>query len=216
MRKYLDMFSWIFVAAFATPTLLIMSSWGSLPGDFMYPVKIGLEQSLLFASKPSYSAEASLNVKYTERRFNEAKILLANDQSGKGLGYLSQQVVATQTVIQHAPSPVVKRQLASQYISQLKQVSSELETQKQTMKTPSSSGSSQPNTSVVNQIDNTQNQINDTINNLETVSTEDTAEPTPTIAPTTVPLTPTMKPKPTKKHENNGNGGGNGDGNGDD
>lgn len=121
----------MFLAVFAFPTALIMGSWNSLPGDAMYPVKLGLEQSLLFAAKPSYSTEASLNVKYTERRAHEAQVLLANSGSTKGLGYLSQQVVATRDVIQKAPNNTVRKQLASAYISQLQDVSAQLESQKQ-------------------------------------------------------------------------------------
>jgi hypothetical protein len=126
MQKYLDLFSWWFLALFAIPTLLIMGSWNSLPGEFMYPVKIGLEKTLLFFAKPSYSAEAGLNVKYTERRFSEAKVLLANKQSGDGLSYLSQQVEATQAVINRAPNAETKKKLAKQYIATLRTVSAQL------------------------------------------------------------------------------------------
>lgn len=133
MRKYIDLFSWGFMAIFAAPTLLIMGSWSSLPGDVIYPVKLGLEKVLLFVVKPSYAAEASLNLKYSDRRLADAKILLANDQSGKGLSYLSQQIIATREVIDRAPNPTVKRQLAQQYVATLKTASLELAQQKQTI-----------------------------------------------------------------------------------
>lgn len=131
MRRILDVFSWWFLGVFAFPTFLIMGSWNSLPGDVMYPVKIGLEKILLFVAKPSYVAEASLNVKYTERRLSETKVLLSNDKSGKGLAYLSQQIVATRELIARAPNPEVKRQLTQQYIQTLKQASSDLSEQRQ-------------------------------------------------------------------------------------
>lgn len=126
MRKIIDYLSWGFVMLFAAPSILIMGSWSSLPGDFMYPIKIGLERMLLFAVKPSYAAEASLNVKYTERRFSETKVLLANDQSGKGLSYLKQQVIATKAVIDRAPNPETRRQLSRKYVATLEAVSLEL------------------------------------------------------------------------------------------
>lgn len=126
MRKILDYVSWGFVLLFAAPSLLIMGSWSSLPGDFMYPVKIGLEGMLLFVAKPSYAAEASLNVKYTERRLTETKVLLSNDQSGKGLSYLTQQVIATKAVIDRAPNTETRRQLSRKYVATLETVSLEL------------------------------------------------------------------------------------------
>ena len=86
-----------------------MASWNSYPGDSMYGVKLALERTLLFFAKPSYAAEASLNVAYTDRRFSEAKVMLANDQTGKGLSYLSAQVTSTTKVIDRAPNQATKK-----------------------------------------------------------------------------------------------------------
>jgi hypothetical protein len=133
MKKIFDTFSWAFLILFALPTFLIMGSWKSLPGDPMYPVKLGLEQTLLFFVKPSYATEATLNVKYTERRLADAKILLANDGSGRGLSYLSSQIVATKAVIDRAPSAEAKKQLATQYVATLRVASQELSQQKQSI-----------------------------------------------------------------------------------
>lgn len=133
MKKIFDTFSWAFLILFALPTFLIMGSWKSLPGDPMYPVKLGLEQTLLFFAKPSYATEATLNVKYTERRLADAKILLANDGSGRGLSYLSSQVIATKAVIDRAPSAEAKKQLATQYVATLRVASQELSQQKQSI-----------------------------------------------------------------------------------
>ena len=149
MQRFFETFSWVFLTLFAVPTFLIMGSWNSLPGDLMYPVKLGLEHTLLFVVSPSYNTEAALNVKYTQNRFNEAKVLLASDQSGKGLSYLSQQIVATQEVINRAPNPEVRQQLASQYVAQLQTVSTELNQQKQQIVSGSSNSVAVSNTSVM-------------------------------------------------------------------
>jgi len=107
-----------------------MASWKSFPGEPMYKVKLGFENTLLLFAKPSYAAEASLNMKYTQRRFSETKVLLANDQSGEGLSYLSQQVQATKAVIDRAPDAATRKVLARHYISTLEDVSSELSVQR--------------------------------------------------------------------------------------
>lgn len=131
MKKIIDYASWGFILLFALPTVLIMASWNSLPGEPMFGVKRAFEQVLLLMVKPSYAAEAKLNVQYTQRRSKEAQVLLASDQSTDGLRYLSQQIQATQAVIERAPNKTTQRDLARQYITTLRTVSSELETQQQ-------------------------------------------------------------------------------------
>lgn len=131
MKKIIDYASWGFILLFALPTVLIMASWNSLPGEPMFGVKRAFERVLLLMVKPSYAAEAKLNVQYTQRRSKEAQVLLASDQSTDGLRYLSQQIQATQAVIERAPNTTTRRDLARQYITTLRTVSSELETQQQ-------------------------------------------------------------------------------------
>lgn len=114
---------------FAAPTVLIMASWNSLPGEPMFGVKRAFEQGLVFFVKPSYAAEASLNMQYTKRRMEEAKVLLAKNQSAEGLSYLSQQIKTTRTMIQRAPTQEKKREAAKQYITTLQGVSKELKKQ---------------------------------------------------------------------------------------
>ena len=114
---------------FAAPTVLIMASWNSLPGEPMFGVKRAFEQGLVFFVKPSYAAEASLNMQYTKRRMEEANVLLAKNQSAEGLSYLSQQIKTTRTMIQRAPTQEKKREAAKQYITTLQGVSKELKKQ---------------------------------------------------------------------------------------
>ena len=146
MQKLVDNALWILSLLFIIPTIFIMASWNSYPGEPMYGVKLALEKTLLFFVKPSYAAEASLNVVYTERRFSEAKTLLANDQSAKGLSYLSQQITSTTAVIDRAPNQETKKKIATEYVAKLKEVNSTLEEQKQIVisKTPSSFASPVP------------------------------------------------------------------------
>ena len=130
MRKVLDISLWSFLFVFFVPTLLIIVSWGSLPGEALFPVKLSMEQVLAVIISPSYEAKSKLQVRYTERRFVEAKRLLADRHSVQGLPYLVSQVAATKAVIYRAPNKQLQRELAADYIITLSEVLSELEEEK--------------------------------------------------------------------------------------
>lgn len=133
MQKIFDYASWFFLMLFAVPTVLIMASWSSLPGEPMFAVKRSFEQALLFAVKPSYNTEAKLNIQYTQRRLSETKVLLAKNKSGEGIHYLRQQIAATKVLIEKAPDQATKKKLAATYVSMLREVSSDLTQQRQQM-----------------------------------------------------------------------------------
>ncbi len=130
MQKLFDYLSWGFLTAFFLPTALIVASWNSLPGESLYNVKRGLEQALLFFAKPSYAAQGTLHVTYTERRFAEAKKLLADRHSVQGLTYLKEQVATTKNVVSRAPNRRLQQDLAITYVATLREVAAELEQQK--------------------------------------------------------------------------------------
>lgn len=130
MRKILDKLIWIGLFVFFVPTTLVIASWNSLPGDFMFPIKLGLERSLLVIVSPSYEVSGQLQIKYTERRFSDAQRLLAINNSVSGLPYLDQQVEAAKVSIEKAPNVESRQVLANQYIATLTQVSDDLEQQK--------------------------------------------------------------------------------------
>ena len=79
--------SWIgtgFAALFFIPSLLIMVSWGAIPGDRLYSLKTGIEDvSLSVMGKTKLAS--SFSVKYTDRRYSEAILLL--DKKGSTAGY---------------------------------------------------------------------------------------------------------------------------------
>lgn len=104
-----------------------------MPDEGLYAVKLAIEKSLLVLVSPSYIAKGTLEMKYTERRFNETKRLLASKQSVEGLPYLNAQVASTKTVIEQAPDTKVQAQLAKNYIDTLTSVSSQLEEQKRAL-----------------------------------------------------------------------------------
>lgn len=144
VKKFLDALVWGFLLVFAVPTVMIVASWNSLPGDPMYGVKLGLERTLLVLVSPSYTAKGTLEMKYTERRFSEAKRLLADKASVAGLVYLDDQVTTTKNVIVQAPNAKTQKDLAEAYIATLTTLSSQLEQQKQHVVAPAPQTVSQP------------------------------------------------------------------------
>ena len=130
MNKIVDYLSYGFILLFAGPTVMIMASWNTLPGDSMYGVKRASEQILLAIAAPSFETQTSLNAQYTKRRLAEAKILLANRQSTEGLSQLSQQVLATKAMIENSPDRGKRQEAARQYLATLRDVSLELKSQK--------------------------------------------------------------------------------------
>lgn len=78
MRKYLDLTSWVLLFFFAPFTVLILLSQNTIPGDFFYPVKRGLENIILVAYSVSPSAKVGFRTDLTQRRFTEAQTLLVS------------------------------------------------------------------------------------------------------------------------------------------
>lgn len=104
------------------PTVMIVASWNALPGDNLYGVKLTLEKTALALASPSYATNGNLQIKYTERRFAEAKQLMASKQSIQGLPYLDQQIAQTKKVIENTPNKEAQVALAKQYIRVLTSV----------------------------------------------------------------------------------------------
>ncbi len=135
MRSFFNYLTWGLFAVFAIPTILVLGSWNSLPGQPMYGVKLGLEQVLLVAVSPSFQTKGDLSIKYTERRFSENQRLLSDKGSVAGLAYLDKQVVATKDVIVQGQDVKAQAALAQKYIDTLNDVSQQLAAQQQAIAT---------------------------------------------------------------------------------
>lgn len=133
MRLIVDKVLWGTLLLLFGPTAMIVASWNALPGEGLYGVKLALERTALAVASPSYATAGTLQIKYTERRYAEAKQLLASKQSVQGLPYLEQQIAETKKAIERAPNKQAQVTLAKQYISALNTVSGDLEVQKQTV-----------------------------------------------------------------------------------
>lgn len=78
MRRYLDLTSWVLLFFFAPFTVLILLSQNTIPGDFFYPVKRGLENMILVAASVSPTTKVAFRTDLTQRRFSEAQQLLVS------------------------------------------------------------------------------------------------------------------------------------------
>lgn len=241
MSKTLNTVIWVILFILIVPSSLIVASWNSLPGSHLFQFKLFAEQSLV-TIVPNDAAKGSLQIAFTQRRFDDAKKLLADNTSGSGLSYLDTQITTTKQAIVATSDPVVKRQLAQKYIAALQDVNTQLEAQKQVVQasntaprvpTPGKTGQGtgitpapapvqqiiiQQQTVVVYQIVQTQTQIVNTITEIQQDAGTPETTPAPTPAPTPTPTlipTPTPvppTPTPTPRQGNNGHGDGWGQG----
>lgn len=95
MKENLNKILWIAFIFLSPMTFIGLFSQNSIPGDFLYPVKISIEKtgSLIFAFTPT--ATANYNTSLTERRFEEAHTLLVKNSSSTGLTTLIEQTSKT-------------------------------------------------------------------------------------------------------------------------
>jgi hypothetical protein len=98
MKKFLNTVFTGMVVLLAIPTILILASWNALPGDFLYPVKTGLEDIVLALTIRTPLASA-FSIKFTDRRFSEATRLLAKKGSTIGYGLLVEEAQQTKDII---------------------------------------------------------------------------------------------------------------------
>jgi prephenate dehydrogenase len=98
MKKFLNTIFTGMAVFLAIPTILILASWNALPGDFLYPVKTGLEDIVLSLTMHTPFASA-FSMKFTDRRFSEATRLLAKKGSTIGYGLLVEEAQQTKDII---------------------------------------------------------------------------------------------------------------------
>lgn len=129
MRSFWGTFLTVFAILFSIPTVLILVTWNTLPNEPLYSVKTGLENIAFTLTKATPIATA-LSVKYTDRRFDEATVLLDRQNSSEGLVLLVTQA-------QQAGSRVVEKRdtkQAAQLVENLTKYKVELSQKKETLK----------------------------------------------------------------------------------
>jgi len=98
VKKFLDRLITGLAIAFVIPTTLILISWNAIPGDRFYPIKAEMEDITLALTANTRFASA-FSLEFTDRRFNEATLLLAKEGSTIGYELLVAEAQQTQAIV---------------------------------------------------------------------------------------------------------------------
>lgn len=119
MKHFLDKGLWISLFLLFPITLIGLFSQNSIPGDILYPVKVGIESVGLFVFSLTPEAKASYNSTLTERRLEEAQKMIIYDSNTKGLDTLVEQTAKTQESVTNIENPEQKQVLEEKLISEI-------------------------------------------------------------------------------------------------
>lgn len=110
-RSVANLASWLLLFLLAPATILVLISQNTVPGDFFYPVKRGLEGVVLAAASVHPSTKAAFRVDLQARRFTEAETLLLTKADTAGLSEFVSEVKQTQAAVAQVSDPVKKQEL---------------------------------------------------------------------------------------------------------
>lgn len=110
-QSFINASSWLLLFLLAPATILVLVSQNTVPGDFFYPVKRGLEDVVLAGASLNPTTKAVFRVDLTRRRFDEAEKLLLASANTAGLSELVTEIQATQVAVGQVKDPVQKKQL---------------------------------------------------------------------------------------------------------
>lgn len=184
-------------------TVLILLSQNSVPGDFLYPYKRGLENTILAAASVSPATRVAFRTDLTERRFDEAEVLLLANQDIRGVREFVSEITTTHEELQAIDNLNEKKNLqlefnisVDKYNERLKGIQAKLDTQGQSVPIALASNTSQPISSPEVQPTNVPT---NTPVPVPTATPFPTTTPVPrsTNTPVPLPATPTPTPEPT-------------------
>lgn len=119
MKNFINKLLWVCFIFLSPITLIGLLSQNSIPNDFLYPVKLGIEKVGLFAFSFTPEAKASYNSSLTERRFDEAQKMIVSNSNIAGLNTLVEQTTKTQESVQKVENPEQKKVLEKKLIENI-------------------------------------------------------------------------------------------------
>jgi hypothetical protein len=183
--RFLSKIFWVLITALAVPTTLILISWDAVPGDSTYAIKTNMEQAVL-AMALSTSSKSNLQIKYTERRFDEVEKVLSqnSDYVDESLTNFNQQLIVSKNSLDQIENLNDQEIQTQKLIDTLQVVSQKIQQQKQVASTSLSQPQSPPqiNHPVSN---NYQPTIIPTVNHIY-------SQPAPTLIPRQATVVPTI------------------------
>lgn len=126
LRKFINLGSWIFLFAFLPITVLIFLSQDSLPGDYFYPVKRGLENVILAAASVNPATRAAFRTDLTETRFKEAQSLVISKANASGLSSFTDDVQAVQLEVANLTNDVERTKAENKLLVKIDQYQNSL------------------------------------------------------------------------------------------
>ncbi len=198
--KLLTILSLILALLLFPPATLALISNNAIPGDVTYPIKRGLENVILKVASISPQTQAWFSIERSNRRFEEAKILLVGGKT-QATDSLDELVTQTQSVsveISQIQDPVKKQELTQKLTDEIKKYDQGLEKIKQEIpQVPNSTSTPQqpvlPTTKPTFTPRPTSTPTGPTVTPIPSTS----PSPGSTAQPTTAPIsTPTPTPTP--------------------
>lgn len=127
-RKFLNLGTWIFLFALLPITILIFLSQDSIPGDFFYPVKRGMENAILVAASVNPATRAAFRTDLTETRFKEAQSLVISKSNASGLTTFIDEVQDTQLEVASLKSDIERGKAEEKLLAKIDQYQNGLST----------------------------------------------------------------------------------------
>lgn len=118
-KSYLSMGSWGVLVFLLPITVLIISSQNALPGQLLYPFKRGMERTILLAASVSPTTKALFQTNLTDRRFEEAELLLKAKANAGAFGDFIAEIKDTQLTVASVSDPQKKAVLTQQLIARI-------------------------------------------------------------------------------------------------
>lgn len=215
MARILGVVILILAVLLFPPAVLALISNNALPGDATYPIKRKLEEGILALAAVNPTAKAWFSVTRSNRRFDEAKLLLAE---GKAADQTLSELVSQTDVAANQITQLSSQQEKQQYInnlsqsitkykSELREVSQKSTTGTTALPTPAASSHPLPTSAAPTAVAATQPGVSakPTFSPRPTASAVVTARPSTTPAASAVPIptasvrpavTPTAQPLP--------------------
>lgn len=177
MKKFFNTFLTVFAIVFAIPSFLILISWNSLPGEFLYPLKTSLEDVALAITVRTPIASA-FSINFTQRRFSEANRLLAKNGSTLGYSLLVTEASESKEIILGQNDTTKAQELSDkieEYKKNIEEKKLALQTQPQAiLPSPKPTGVATPTPAVVTPepVDEIVQDLEDTQQELEDIQDE--------------------------------------------
>lgn len=224
LKKILNLGTWAILFALLPITVLIFLSQDSIPGDYFYPVKRGMENVILAAASINPAARTAFRTDLTEARFKEAQTLVISKANASGLSSFTDDVQAVQLEVTSLTNNTERAKAEDKLLAKIDQYQNSLSTLEtkterniiayQFQQTPTSTpppAGGLP-TSVSNQSQTPQNLLSPTPTSMPlptltpiptliptstpTLLSSSRTQPTPTLILTPTPI-PTSTPSPT-------------------